>query len=333
MVYTKMSVINNIHNIKHITFELTSHCNLHCPQCARFDQQGFLNKYLKLEHLNFKRIEKNMCIDQLTQLSKIVFEGDHGDPLMHPDIKHILNYFSDYNKTLVTNGSLRSASWWKQLANIPNLSVTFSIDGIDQNTNSLYRINSNFDKIINNATAFINAGGTAVWKYIVFKHNELYIDQAKALSQKLGFLSFEYQKSNRNFFNNNTWPIYVDGENRGVLEASTGVEAKSKTQTIAISKLEKNFTPPICIWGAAGRIYIDHQANLMPCCMTSGLNWRNDLSGKLWQRLIDDLSSVNLYHNDLKNILQSNFYSKALQESLMNKNTVHYACLGNCSKQ
>jgi MoaA/NifB/PqqE/SkfB family radical SAM enzyme len=332
MVYTKVSVINNIFDIKRITFELTSHCNLHCPQCARFDQQGFQNKYLKLEHLNFKQIEKNLCVDQLTQLPEILFEGDYGEPLMHPEIEYILNYFSNNNKTVVTNGSLRSISWWKQLAKIPNLSVMFSIDGIDQTTNSTYRINSNFDKIIDNATAFIAAGGTAVWKYIVFKHNELYVDQARALSKKLGFSSFEYQKSNRNFFNDKTWPIYVDGNYRGMLEASTGINTKLKTQTIGLSNLKKNFTPPVCSWGATGKVYIDYQANLVPCCMTSGLNWRNDLSGKLWQRLIGDPSSVNLYHNNLNDVLQSDFYSKTLQESFSDKDKVHHACLGNCSK-
>lgn len=327
-----MSVINNIADVKHITFELTSHCNLHCPQCARFNQQGFQNKYLKLEHLDFNQIEKNMCVDQLTQLSDILFEGDHGDPLMHPDVEYILNYFSKINKKLVTNGSLRNTSWWKQLAKIPNLSVTFSIDGVDQETNSKYRINSNFDKIINNAAAFIGEGGTAVWKYIVFKHNENYLDQAKIMSKQLGFSSFIYQKSDRNFFNNNTWPIYVNGDYRGILEAATGIGQNSKTQSIGVAKLAENFAPPSCVWGKAGRVYIDYQANLIPCCMTSGLNWRNDLSGKLWHRLIGDLSSVNLYHNDLTNILKSNFYSKTLQDSFSNKDRVHHVCLGNCSK-
>jgi organic radical activating enzyme len=327
-----MSVINNIVDIKHITFELTSHCNLHCPQCARFDQQGFQNKYLKLEHLDFKQIEKNLCMDQLTQLSEILFEGDHGDPLMHPDVEYILNYFSNHNKTVVTNGSLRSTSWWKQLAKIPNLSVTFSIDGVDQKTNSAYRINSNFDKIIDNATAFISAGGTAVWKYLVFKHNESYLDQAKTMSKQLGFSSFTYQKSDRNFFNNNTWPIYVNGNYQGTLEAAVGVGVNSKTRSIGVAKLTENFVSPSCTWGKAGRIYVDYQANLIPCCMTSGLNWRNDLSGKLWQRLIGDPLSVNLYHNNLNTVLQSDFYSKTLQDSFSNRDRVHHACLGNCAK-
>jgi hypothetical protein len=325
-----MSVINNIADIKRITFELTSHCNLHCPQCARFDQQGFQNKYLKLDHLDFNRIKNNLCIDQLTQLSEILFEGDHGDPLMHPDVEYILNYFSKINKKLITNGSLRNVSWWKQLAKIPNLSITFSIDGVDQSTNSKYRINSNFDKIIDNATAFIGAGGTAEWKYIVFKHNEHYLEQAKTMSKQLGFSSFVYQKSNRNFFNN-IWPIYVNGDYRGTLEAATGVGVRLKTQSIGVTNLTKNFVPPICKWGKAGMVYIDYQANLVPCCMTSGLNWRNDLSGKLWQRLIGDPLSVNLYHNNLSDVLKSSFYSKTLQDSFSNKDRVHHACLGNCT--
>lgn len=326
-----MSVINNPSSIKKITFELTSHCNLHCPQCSRFDSQGFQNKYLKLEHLNFRQIEKKLCVDHLSQLQDIVFEGDHGDALMHPDIEYILDFFSNYNKMLVTNGSLRNTTWWKNIAKIKNLVVTFSIDGIDQETNSVYRINSNFQKIINNATAFIEAGGTAVWKYIAFKHNEQHLEQARSLSQQLKFSKFEFQKSTRNFYDTKLWPIYVDGIQRGLLEPAADLAARKNTPSIAISNLTENFTAPLCKWGSTGRIYIDHRASIIPCCMTSGLTWRNDLNGKLWQRLIGDTASINLYHNNLIDILQSEFYNKTLQESFADKNRVHHVCLGNCA--
>ena len=49
--------------------------------------------------------------------------------------------------------------------------VTFGIDGL-QDTNHLYRISTNFDKIIKNAKAFIDAGGFAKWHMLVFEHNE-----------------------------------------------------------------------------------------------------------------------------------------------------------------
>jgi hypothetical protein len=46
-----------------------------------------------------------------------------------------------------------------------------------------------------NVQAFINAGGRAEWDYLIFKHNEHQIDEAKDLSKKLGFYSFVPKKA------------------------------------------------------------------------------------------------------------------------------------------
>lgn len=46
-----------------------------------------------------------------------------------------------------------------------------------------------------NAKAFIDAGGRAEWDYLIFKHNEHQVDEAKELSNKMGFHSFVPKKS------------------------------------------------------------------------------------------------------------------------------------------
>lgn len=46
-----------------------------------------------------------------------------------------------------------------------------------------------------NAQAFIDAGGYADWDYLIFKHNEHQIDEAIALSKKMGFGNFYPKKS------------------------------------------------------------------------------------------------------------------------------------------
>ena len=56
--------------------------------------------------------------------------------------------------------------------------VIFAIDGLED-TNHLYRVNTNFNKIMENAKAFINAGGIARWDFIAFAHNEHQIEEAK----------------------------------------------------------------------------------------------------------------------------------------------------------
>ena len=42
-----------------------------------------------------------------------------------------------------------------------------------------------------NAQAFINAGGRARWDYIAFAHNEHQIDEARQLAEDMGFLHLD----------------------------------------------------------------------------------------------------------------------------------------------
>lgn len=92
---------------------------------------------------------------------------------------------------------MHSTDWWKRLAkSIKNGYVIFGIDGIGK-TNSIYRIGTEYDKVIENAKAFIKTGGKAKWDFIAFKHNENEIEQAKILSYQFGFSEFQVKKTSR----------------------------------------------------------------------------------------------------------------------------------------
>ena len=50
---------------------------------------------------------------------------------------------------------------------------------------------TNFDKIIKNAKAFIDAGGFAKWHMLVFEHNEqTQVEEARQMAQHPGFKTF-----------------------------------------------------------------------------------------------------------------------------------------------
>ena len=59
----------------------------------------------------------------------------------------------------------------------------------------VYRVNASYDKIIENARAFIDVGGRAEWRMIVFKHNQHQIEEAEELARKYGFKHFSLQYS------------------------------------------------------------------------------------------------------------------------------------------
>ena len=288
---------------------------------------------MELRHLDFGQIGKNLNLENLVALEEVLLEGDHGDPGMHPDIEGIIEIFQGVKQVnLVTNGSLRSEKWFRSLTRFKNLTVTFSVDGLGD-TLQEYRINADYEKIMSNARAFIEAGGSAIWKFVVFYHNQHQIASAQELAAQMGFREFFSANSNRNFYDQNEFPVFIDGEYQGRnLKMSTLAQTRHDTRTIMLQKLDSaHFQPISCGWSKQRNFYIDYAGNFIPCCMTSGLTWRKDISGQLWQKIVGDPNSINLYHHQLSKILESDFYQHRLHNSLQSIKTVHHACVGNCS--
>ncbi len=197
-----MSMLSNI-KILHI--EPTDACNAACPQCARETDITF--KKTKLHHLTIDQLQNIVSVDFIKNLNKMFMCGNYGDPAAGKHTLEIFKYFRSINPTITlgmnTNGGLRSTNWWKELAtimyqpsNAPQEYVVWSIDGLED-TNRLYRVNTDWNKIISNAQAFIQAGGIAHWEMLVFNHNEHQVEQAQHLAKKLGFKWFRAKVSRR----------------------------------------------------------------------------------------------------------------------------------------
>ena len=318
--------------IAELHIEASSWCNLHCPQCPRFDEKGFLDKNLNQGHLDFVNIEKNLHLDLLPNLRYVKFEGDYGDPAMHPDLLKFVDFFKYIDCVeICTNGSIRPPKWFEQLATYKNVQVIFSIDGLED-TNAIYRINSNWKKTIDNAKAFIDAGGYAIWKMIVFKHNQHQLEQVEQLSKTLGFKTFQHQYSNRNFFQSNVWPVYIDGEYQYDLEMADKdtLQVKVKDHEVAHST---DFTSPSCKWINNQKLYINYLGKLLPCCMTSGTTWKNTMSDRLFRKIIGNVNDIDLNINNVGQIAQSDFYRHKLVNSFTSIKTCHNTCIANCSKK
>jgi MoaA/NifB/PqqE/SkfB family radical SAM enzyme len=93
---------------------------------------------------------------------------------------------------------MRKPQWWKKFGEILKSNsqnwVTFSIDGLED-TNHIYRRNVVWNKLIENVQEYISSGAYAVWDFLIFKHNEHQIDQAKDLAKTLGFKEFVPKKA------------------------------------------------------------------------------------------------------------------------------------------
>jgi MoaA/NifB/PqqE/SkfB family radical SAM enzyme len=325
-------------SLTQLLIEPTGFCNAKCPHCPRYTDDGFLHDYIPEEHLTLDALTNGLNPILLQNLKKVEFAGATGDPIMNPWIENLINFFDFVPMVTVdTNGSLRNKNWWKNLARFSNLQIVWSIDGLED-TNHLYRIGTDYNKIMENVSAFINAGGNAVWKCIIFKHNEHQIDEITKLSKSLGFTQVLFQKAyDYRWQNLSSWPVMVEGKVMHNISPSsfTQKQIDSKSRTFDTKKIIADSTKRqqsmLCPWSQKYRAYVNVLGHLMPCCMMTH-ETTNDYIGKtvLKKMVGGNFDNISLYHHDMDYIFK-NYFGQEFNETLKNQNTMHPVCNKCCS--
>lgn len=233
-------------DIKTLHLEVTDKCNAACPMCARNINGGEDNPQLPNVELTRSDVETMFPVDFVKQLDRMYMCGNYGDPIAAKDTLEIFQYFRTHNLNMTlslhTNGSAKTPEWWAKLATILGKRgyVVFSIDGLED-TNHLYRQNTVFSKIMENAQAFINAGGRARWDYIVFAHNEHQVDEAEQLANTMGFEKFQFKKSARFFSNASgvTKEMHQSANRKGMQTTLLQPPTNPKYRNSALQELSK----------------------------------------------------------------------------------------------
>jgi len=226
--------------------ELTDKCNSGCPMCPRYINNGSgSNPHLPNTEVTFGQFQEWFQPKFVRGLRKFLSCGNYGDPASAKDMLEIYRYLRKTNPhiglAVNTNGSVRTKDWWKELGSLmknPFMDYcTFSIDGLED-TNHLYRRNTNFKKIMENARAFIQAGGVAHWDYIVFDYNEHQVEKARELAVQMGFQNFNIKKTTRwHLYKNNRGEFDVrDKNNQYLYTLRQPLNEKYKDETFEILK-------------------------------------------------------------------------------------------------
>lgn len=312
-----------IPSVKSIQLEISSNCNLKCTGCVRVSEEDFetVTPLIKKNvYLDVSVIKTLLDSKYLQNLDYIDFCGSIDDPLMHPNFLEIVEYITDKQIKIIiqTNASLRTTDYWIKLANIlkkqPNSYIKFSVDGLED-TNHIYRRGSNWNKIVENAKSYINAGGIAQWQYIVFPWNAHQVEEARELSQQLGFSSFRYRHDRGDVPSN---------------EVEKNIRIKQFQDKLSMSWQE--FLAPYnkkaeadeiqCYAQQEQQFFITHEGLVWPCCFLHNAKY-----GKFekWKEYTDrfDLNYEknwnNLYVNSFDTIFESDFYKNHLTQSWKSK--------------
>ena len=219
--------------------EITSKCNARCPGCSR-TLDGDTHPDLDMLEITLEEF-KHIFPPEVINERHFGFSGVYGDPGMARDILPICEYLLENNADQVyldTNGGMQTESFWNTMGKLSEsyeqrLCIVFNVDGYTD-TNHMYRVNVDWQKLLNNMTAYASTGGRARWQYIEFDHNAHDIDNARTLAQKLNF-EFRLRRSARNYV---PWTTTVKRKNTTetyqVTTSNLHTEARKNTKYITI---------------------------------------------------------------------------------------------------
>lgn len=320
--------------LKVLHIELTSKCQASCPMCARNYHGGIKNTNLPLSEITLDDFKNIVNQEVLAQIEYLYFCGNYGDPIISNNLITIVEYCKIINPNvgigIHTNGSARTDRWWKQLAKaLPkNHCVHFALDGLED-THHLYRIGTDFNKIIENAKTFIAANGRAEWVFLSFKHNEHQINSAKKLAKELGFEKFNHKATSR--FLEKPWLDVLNTNGDVIYKIEPPTEHNITFVSPDIIKSYKKVTETAVIKCKIKKdksLYIDAFKNLWPCCWLGALpyiysrptdliyQYQTDQTTIINQLIesIGGYQTIDLTQHSIKDILEDSRWSTIWQD-------------------
>lgn len=172
-----------------ISIEPTTSCNLRCPECPS-GLRSFTRPTGMLKQDLYEKI-----MDELAPtLSYLIFYFQ-GEPYLHPQLLEMISYASRkkiYTATS-TNAHYLNDEMAKKTVESGLDRMIISIDGVDQETYSSYRVGGKLSKVIEGAQNIIkwkrelkSKTPHVIFQFLVVRPNESQIDQVYKLADELG---------------------------------------------------------------------------------------------------------------------------------------------------
>ena len=292
----------------HWHIENSSICSLRCPRCPRAE----IPDSLVQTSLSVDFFKRNFDMNMLSNVWQISFCGDDGDPIYGKEFLETVEYLKSTKPNLslriVTNGSHRPAAWWKRLSAALNGydEIHFSIDGWDQITNSRYRVNCDWDSIMEGVKILReNSDVMMIWAAIVFSFNHAKMNYMSYLAGVAGFDRFQMTHSTKfgsvyeNYLTDGKDTLeppaeYIPSGHRFEREIQQLTERKQADngKNLLNEDIWANIDKttdiiPMCKIGNKG-LYISSQGFFYPCCWMA-----NRYNHTRWQQFRNDSYDLN----------------------------------------
>lgn len=249
--------------------------------------------------------------------SCVYFCGNYGEPALYRDLTKaiVLLRTQDVHIGMNTNGGVHAAQWWSSLARHmgKNAHVTFSLDGLED-THHIYRRKTDYKHVEQSMRAFIDAGGEAEWHFLIFKHNEHQVDEARARAKKFG-AKFTLKRTSR-FIDikgqlSSTYQV-IDGTK---LELPTNPDYVNKEMLELSTEDYQSYldaTPIACKTSKERSVYVSADAHVLPCCWTGQLVDPKQHGNERIKLLMDTLgkSSISLLHHSVEEIVKGRIFAE-----------------------
>lgn len=178
-----------------LCIDVTNKCNLGCPYCptGRKDPSGRGKGSISYD--TFCQI-----VDELRSSVTTVELFNWGEPFFNPDLPRLIEHATRRRMVTIISSNLSFKLKDDYIRSVIEAGLTYltgAIDGADQRAYETYRRGGRFEYAVENLRKFAAIRRSLgveyprlCWQFLVFKHNEGQIEQARQLAAEIGVDTF-----------------------------------------------------------------------------------------------------------------------------------------------
>lgn len=175
-------------HLRSLFIELSSTCNLSCPGCIRSVIRGD-------GHMSERSLAKTFAVFDNPQNSvDYIYLHLFGESGLHPDLFNVIERAAQIGAKvcLNSNGAVLHRADRDRLLSSPLWCFTLGLDGATAETIERYRVGQNGDRLLNESLPWLAKNVrhkplVVEWQFVVMRHNEHEIEQARAIAESHGF--------------------------------------------------------------------------------------------------------------------------------------------------